>query len=483
MKFSIVISTYNRLSLLKRAIHSALTQTVPCEVVIADDCSIDETESYVRHLGDQVLYHRNDQNSGHSATVNAGVQVATGDWIKFIDDDDYLAPNCIEEMIQAIALHPEAVLCSCQAAQVDEHEIELRRTPRIGPGLAFYIPQEDIHYGMLLELVPFGTPVQVACHREAFVKSGGWDSALDANCDDIDSWVRIAQFGDAIFINQCLAYRTIWPGAYNKKFSIQKRLETNILIKNKIAALVAPKYTAAIPLPEQIASYLHLHWSIVAFRNTHLIEAIQMAFPHSFCLKAWQLLIGAILSRQIPQFLPENAIDRSALLELAQEPSSFTKSNWQHLRAYFKLRGSGIALRQGQFSKAFQLAYPSIFSFTAWKWILKSLFFPKDFKLSGKFRTNSDRLLLQERIYDAIQKRYRCAAPEAQQVLNYLKLNWGLGALKQRQWLTGIYLIFPAIFSKAAWKMLGDTIFLQNQQGQRWKIRKFVLIRSYPKQS
>ncbi len=48
MKFSLVITTYNRLELLKRAIACGLNQTVPCEVVVADDASTDGTEEYVR---------------------------------------------------------------------------------------------------------------------------------------------------------------------------------------------------------------------------------------------------------------------------------------------------------------------------------------------------------------------------------------------------------------------------------------------------
>ena len=212
IKFSIVITTYNRLSFLKRAIESALAQTVPCEVVVVDDCSSDDTEDYVRSLGSSITYHRNPTNMGHAASVNAGVQFASGDWIKPVDDDDYLDANCIREMMRAIALRREAVICSCQAAQVDVNRVEISRTRRMGPGQAFYIPQADIHYGMLLEQIPFGTPIQVAFRRDAFIQSGGWDSSLDANFDDIDSWLRIAQFGDAIFINKCLAYRTVWAG-------------------------------------------------------------------------------------------------------------------------------------------------------------------------------------------------------------------------------------------------------------------------------
>jgi len=48
MKFTIVITTYNRLDFLKRAINSALEQTIKCEIIVVDDCSTDGTEEYVK---------------------------------------------------------------------------------------------------------------------------------------------------------------------------------------------------------------------------------------------------------------------------------------------------------------------------------------------------------------------------------------------------------------------------------------------------
>jgi glycosyltransferase involved in cell wall biosynthesis len=297
MEFSVVISTYNRLDLLKRAIDSARNQTLNCEVVVADDCSSDDTEIYVKSLGDDVIYHRNQVNSGHAATVNAGVAKASGRWIKFLDDDDYLHPNCLEQMTEAIVAHGDAVICSCVAAQVNNGGVELSRTPQLGPGLAYYIPQADIHYGMLLEIVPFGTPVQVACRRDAFIQSGGWDSQLDANCDDIDSWIRIAQFGDAIFLNQCLAYRTIWHGAYNQKFSLSQRLNTNILMKEKIYALVHEQHRSEIPNFQDIKKYLKLHWNLVALKQRNFKSLLMMVDESVISLAAWRLLLNAIFSR------------------------------------------------------------------------------------------------------------------------------------------------------------------------------------------
>jgi len=309
MRFSIVITTYNRLSLLKRAIASALEQTVACEVVVVDNCSTDGTEDYVRSLGDQVVYHRNPANLGHSGAVNAGVKVAKGTWIKPVDDDDYLAPNCIEAMTQAIALRPEAVICSCQAAQVDHNGAELSRTRQVGPGQAFYIPQADIHYGMLLEQVPFGTPIQVAFRRDAFLESGGWDTSL-TSCDDIDSWIRIAKYGDAIFINQCLTYRTVWPGGYDQKIALETRMNTNILMKERIHALVNEQYRSAIPAIQDIRSYLRLHWGLVALKQRKVMSAMQMALPATASAAAWQLLLGARKGHQ-----PNPAVRKLVLLD------------------------------------------------------------------------------------------------------------------------------------------------------------------------
>ncbi|GEM_PF-1607097 len=378
IKFTIAITTYNRLSLLKRAIDSAFAQTVPCEVVVADDCSSDETEEYIRSLGSSIVYHRNQSNMGHSATMNAAVNAASGDWIKPVDDDDYLAPNCIEEMTRAIALRPQAVICSTQAAQVDIKQVEISRTRKTGPGKVFYIPQEDIHYGMLMEQIPFGTPIQVAFRRDAFIQSSGWDSQLDVNFDDIDSWIKIAQFGDAIFINQCLAYRTVWPGSYNHKFSLQKRLDTNILIKYKIYSLVSEKYRSIIPSRQTIQDYLKLHWALVAVKQKQLFIAFKLIFPSVWSLAAWQLLVTAILSRKsqyswlLQKRLYTNIWIMAKLYALVGNEYRYSMPDFQNFRAYLRLRCSWTACKQGKFISAIKIAFPSVLSIPAWKLLAKS---------------------------------------------------------------------------------------------------------------
>ena len=86
MKFTIVITTYNRLDFLKRAINSALEQTIKCERIVVDDCSADGTAEYVKSLGDRLIYHRTISNEGHAGAINLGVKNAQGDLVKPMDE-------------------------------------------------------------------------------------------------------------------------------------------------------------------------------------------------------------------------------------------------------------------------------------------------------------------------------------------------------------------------------------------------------------
>ncbi|MGF1492271.1 MAG: glycosyltransferase family 2 protein [Microcoleaceae cyanobacterium] len=401
--FSVVITTYNRLALLGRAIDSALQQTVPCEVVVVDDCCDDGTAEYMQSrvaelhaAGDhRLIYHRNAVNSGHSESMNQGVTVASGEWIKPLDDDDYLAPDCLEEMQKAIDTYnlqvrdnpthdrqSQVVICSCRAAQVDPDQNEIGKTRVFGPGKVFCIPQVDIHFGMLLDQVPFGTPAQVAYRRDAFIESGGWDSYFDVNCDDIDSWIRIAELGDAIFLNQCLAYRTVWPGAYNQTFPYQTRLETNIKMKEKIYPLIHDKYRQHLPKFSEIEHYLGLHWAFVALKRANVVKAFQIATPASlFSLSAWKLLIGGIATRQCQQFsIPLQSTDDSQAdylsNQLQPDQSELSEQQVRYLRELeiYTLLHQGLRkVQNGKVQDGLKQILPFSFSLTGWKLLISIL--------------------------------------------------------------------------------------------------------------
>ncbi len=388
--FTVVITTYNRLPLLKRAVQSAIAQTVPCEIIIVDDQSTDDTDVYGKSLAAThhdpdypIIYHRQPQNQGHSAAVNAGVALAKGDWIKPLDDDDYLAEDCIAQFAIAIEQHqgrfqntsrPPAVICSAQAAQVSQEGIEQSRTQRTGPGYAYFVPQEDIHYGMLMEVVPFGTPAQVAFQRQAFLASGGWDPNFDTNCDDIDAWLRIAQHGDAIFLNTCLAYRTLWEGAWNQKFPLQERFDTNWLIKKKIHRLVPVLHQQQIPKTKALKAYLRLHWGLVALKQLKLVKAWLIARSALGSADGWWLLLRARFSRRYATLLRRQPVTEPNLGTgaLPQVRRGLQRSNiqWSPLKIRWlklKLRWhlSRSIAQQRRWGLALRLLGTSVFG---WAW-------------------------------------------------------------------------------------------------------------------
>jgi glycosyltransferase involved in cell wall biosynthesis len=298
--FSIVIVTHNRLSLLKRAVESALNQSLACEIVIADDASTDGTEDYVKSLGDRVVYYRNAKPSGQSATVNAGVLRARGEWIKLLDDDDYLDERCLAEFAKAIALRPEAVICSCRSTNVNPEGEVLGETPRVSFYPVCYVKQEDIHYAMLIEMLPFGTTTQVAFRRDCFLKTGGWNAKFDGYGNDIDCWVEVAQFGDAIAVNKLLTYRTMWEGNYSEKYLLKKRLENNIAIKQKMFKLMHPKHHQNLSInAETIKSFLELYWGINGITKGKVRDGAQILYPAFLSPGAWQYFWQYLWRRKI----------------------------------------------------------------------------------------------------------------------------------------------------------------------------------------
>lgn len=103
---SVVIPTYNRESSIVRAVESALNQTYEnIEVIVVDDCSKDSTPSVMKeHFenDNRVIYYIQEKNAGACAARNKGVQLSHGDYVAFLDSDDYYLPSKIELQVRAL---------------------------------------------------------------------------------------------------------------------------------------------------------------------------------------------------------------------------------------------------------------------------------------------------------------------------------------------------------------------------------------------
>lgn len=101
---SVVIPTYNRADLIKRAISSVLEQSYRnLEIIVVDDNSQDNTESVVQGIDDdRIHYYRQTTNQGGSVARNEGIRKSQGKYIAFLDSDDLWLPSKLESQLQAI---------------------------------------------------------------------------------------------------------------------------------------------------------------------------------------------------------------------------------------------------------------------------------------------------------------------------------------------------------------------------------------------
>lgn len=110
---SIIIPTYNRASLIRETLDSIKAQTSPhWECIVVDDGSSDNTESVVAgySAGDSrfSFYKRDREPKGAPTCRNIGLQHAKGEWVIFLDSDDLLTQNRIQNSIQLISENPSA---------------------------------------------------------------------------------------------------------------------------------------------------------------------------------------------------------------------------------------------------------------------------------------------------------------------------------------------------------------------------------------
>lgn len=288
-QWSVIITTRNRAQMLKRAIESCVKQTVPCDVLVIDEASTYDTPEIVKCFP-RVKYIRNTEQLGHSASANKGIQTSRTEWLKPLDDDDWLSPNCIEVMSRAVAKARSAgmapTLISGGAANVTAEGHEIGRTRSMSE-LSVGLRSRELLTLMMLDQAPIGTPVQVGHSREAALRVGGWNERRTfkhQHGDEVELWIKLAAVGDAVFIPDLVGYRTVWVGGSQQIIPPEERYRSNLFLKNQIAVHLGSDG------PLDVGSYLALHWAIVAVKEKHYGQALKLGLkwirsPHSAITK------------------------------------------------------------------------------------------------------------------------------------------------------------------------------------------------------
>ena len=197
-RISVIIPTYNRASLIKRALQSVLDQEYPdLEVIVVDDSSSDNTEEVVKSLHDErIKFIRHTRNKGANAARNTGIRAASGEFIAFQDSDDEWMPGKLAKQMAAFEQAPADIGVVYTAFWRIEGEKKA------------YTPAGDVltTNGFLLEELlrrNFITTQSILIKKECLDKVGLFDETMP-RLQDWELLLRLSEHYPFLFIDEPL---------------------------------------------------------------------------------------------------------------------------------------------------------------------------------------------------------------------------------------------------------------------------------------
>lgn len=267
---TVVITTYKRkLDIVERAIRSVVAQTYrDWELIVVDDSPEDyeyrlEIKKMVnRYANDyQVVYHANPKSSGACFSRNVGLEMARGEFIAYLDDDDEWVPSKLERQTEAMNnADGHVALVYCPYYSIDEETGQkkaVKKPMRSGMLYEYLLEVGNIFGGMSMPLM-----------RTACVKDVGGFDILMQSAQDIDLWLRLAKKYPVIYLDEPLVNYYIHGG---------DQISTNPY--KRIAGLTR--------LNEKNRDYLETHKKVKWKREMGLIEFYVQAGERKEALKIW----------------------------------------------------------------------------------------------------------------------------------------------------------------------------------------------------
>ncbi len=182
-KYSVAIPTYNRVNFLKKSIDSVLKQTFSnYELLIIDDGSTDTTKKVIKNYKDTRIKYFYQNKNGVSAARNRAIKESQGDYIAFLDSDDWWLKTKLKETELAIENHPEYYIYHTE-------EKWFRNGSILNQKKRHKKPTGDIFRQCLnLCCVSMSTAV---VKKEVFNDIGLFDEKFPV-CEDYDFWLRVS---------------------------------------------------------------------------------------------------------------------------------------------------------------------------------------------------------------------------------------------------------------------------------------------------
>lgn len=208
MKISVVIPAHNAAPFVEEAVASARRQThAPCEVIVVDDGSSDETARVAERAGATVLRL---ERGGVSRARNAGARLASGNALLFLDADDVLLPHALEVLAGALS--------GSDAAVAYGMVIERAKPPKLarlnGFGFAAGAPPAPARANFWRCAV--ATPGSALMRAEVFREAGGFVTGYEP-LEDRDVFMKIGMIAPVTFCDTVVLDKRWLPSSHGSQ--------------------------------------------------------------------------------------------------------------------------------------------------------------------------------------------------------------------------------------------------------------------------
>jgi len=201
---SIITPSFNQSPFLERTIHSVLEQDYrDIEYFVVDGGSTDGSLDIIHRYANRLAWWVSEKDKGQSEAINKGFAHAQGEIVAWLNSDDYYLPGTVSSVVREFEMHPQAMMLYGNMLAVDENDRTINT-----------LKYRQLSLVDLLCYQIIGQPA-VFIRRSALEKAGGLDLNLHCLLDH-QLWIRIAEQGEIVHVNETWAAARYHAGAKNR---------------------------------------------------------------------------------------------------------------------------------------------------------------------------------------------------------------------------------------------------------------------------
>jgi glycosyltransferase involved in cell wall biosynthesis len=188
---TIVTPSYNQGQFIEETILSVLNQTYKnIQYIIVDGGSTDQTMDVVNKYKDQIDIIIHEKDNGQTDAINKGFKLAKGELVGWINSDDILYADCVEEIVKAYLEQPNgAIYYNCNLRIIDKNSKTIRDRTQMIPNKNFLLNKD------------YNVIQQGSFYNADMVRKVNFLDSSIHYCMDLDLWLKLLNYGPIHYLN------------------------------------------------------------------------------------------------------------------------------------------------------------------------------------------------------------------------------------------------------------------------------------------